>query len=313
MTSDLTALADRVRTFGGLTSKAAISLVSEVFGGSDWLAGPGDDGAAVAFDGSFVVACGEALLPGFVQRDPFGAGLAAVLTNVNDLAAMGARPLGIVDTVVADEPTARRILEGIRHGCHLYDVPLLGGHLTRHDRPPALSAFGLGRAERPLSVNRVAAGQTLVLGCAIDGELRTDFPFFRGFDERGTRSAGDVRLLADLAERGCAVAAKDVSMAGLVGSLGMLLERNACGATVDLDVLPRPAGVAMGDWLTCFPSYAFLVCCPPRRADECVAAFIDRDLAAAAIGSIDTTGEVVLSSGGEQVRALSVSVTGLSR
>ena len=39
MTSDLTALADRVRTFGGLTSKAAIGLVSEVFGDSDWLAG----------------------------------------------------------------------------------------------------------------------------------------------------------------------------------------------------------------------------------------------------------------------------------
>lgn len=30
--------------------------------------------------------------------------------------------------------------------------------------------------------------------------------------------------------------------AGLVGSLGMLLERTVCGATVDLDVLPgRPA------------------------------------------------------------------------
>ncbi len=311
MTSDLTALADRVRTFGGLTSKAAIGLVSEVFGGSDWLAGPGDDGAAVEFAGSFAVACGEALLPAFVQRDPFGAGLAAVLTNVNDLAAMGARPLGIVDTVVADEPTARRILEGIRHGCHLYDVPLLGGHLTSHDGPPALSAFGLGRAERPLSVNRVEPGQTLVLGAAIEGELRADFPFFRGFDERGTRSAGDVRLLADLAERGVAVAAKDVSMAGLVGSLGMLLERNACGATVDLDVLPRPAGVPVADWLTCFPSYAFLLCCPPERAEECVAAFRQRDLAAAAIGAIDNTAEVALSSGGERVRALSHPVTGL--
>ena len=313
MTSDLSDLADRVRTFGGLTSKAAIGLVSEVFGGSDWLAGPGDDGAAVAFAGSFAVACGEALLPAFVQRDPFGAGLAAVLTNVNDLAAMGARPLGIVDTVVADEPTARRILEGIRHGCHLYDVPLLGGHLTRHDGPPALSAFGLGRAERPLSVNRVEPGQALVLGAAIEGELRADFPFFRGFDERGTRSAGDVRLLADLAERGVAVAAKDVSMAGLVGSLGMLLERNGCGATVDLDALPRPAGVALADWLTCFPSYAFLLCCPEERVGACVAAFEERDLAAAPIGTIDTSGEVALASGGERVRALSHPVTGLAR
>ena len=76
--------------------------------------GPGDDGAVVACrasrrrraaDGQ-VIACGEALLPAFVAGDPYGAGIAAVLTNVNDLAAMGAVPLAIVDTIVgsADWP-----------------------------------------------------------------------------------------------------------------------------------------------------------------------------------------------------------------
>lgn len=64
-------------------------------------------------------------------------------------------------------------------------------------------------------------------------------------------------------------------------------------------------------WLTCFPSYAFLLCCPPSRAEECVAAFEQRDLAAAAIGEIDDSGEVALSSGGVRVPALSAPVTGL--
>ena len=54
--------------------------------------------------------------------------------------------------------------------------------------------------------------------------MRTDFPFFRSFDERGSRLAGDVRVLAAVASSGACVAAKDVSMAGLVGSLAMLLE-----------------------------------------------------------------------------------------
>jgi selenophosphate synthetase-related protein len=213
---DVHAIAQAVRDFAGLRSKAAIGLVSEVFGSSDWLSGPGDDGAAVGFDDSFVVACGEALLPEFVKHDPFGAGIAAVLTNVNDLAAMGARPLGIVDTVVADDDTARQILLGIRHGCELFGVGLLGGHLTRHAGAPSLSAFGVGRAERVLSVTNVAAGQDLVLACATEGEMRTDFPFFRGFDRRGERAAGDIRVLAEIAENGTCVAAKDVSMAGLI-------------------------------------------------------------------------------------------------
>ena len=76
--------------------------------------------------------------------------------------------------------------------------------------------------------------------------MRTDFPFFRSFDERGDRMAGDVRVLPALAASGACVAAKDVSMAGLVGSLAMLLEWSRLGVTLDLDALPRPAGGADG-------------------------------------------------------------------
>ena len=73
-----------------------------------------------------------------------------------------------------------------------------------------------------------------------DGAMRADFPFFRSFDERGDALAGDVRLLAAVAATGACVAAKDVSMAGLVGSLAMLLEWSRLGVTVDLDAVPRP-------------------------------------------------------------------------
>jgi uncharacterized protein len=307
-------LAERVRAHAGLHAKKPIGQVADVFGATDWIAGPGDDGAAVAFDDAFVVACGEALLPSFVRHDPFGAGIAAVLTNVNDLAAMGARPIGIVDTIVADEAISREILLGMRRGCELYDVPLLGGHLTRCDGPPALSAFGVGRAEAVLSMTNAAPGQALLLGCAVQGEMRTDFPFFRGFDERGSRMAGDVRLLAELAEGGMCVAAKDVSMAGIIGSLAMLLEHGKWGVEVDLDVLPRPEGVALDQWLNCFPHFAFLITGPVDRADDVRAAFHARDLEAEVIGTIDDTGSIRIASGGVSAPVLDLTaeaITGL--
>jgi hypothetical protein len=309
---DLPALARDVRAFAGVHAKAAIGVVSEIFGGSDWLSGPGDDGAAVPFGDSFVIACGEALLPSFVQHDPFGSGIAAVLTNINDLAAMGARPLGIVDTIVADEDTAREILLGVRHGCELYGVPLLGGHLTRHEGPPALSAFGVGRADNVLSVTNVAVGQTLVLACAVEGQLRADFPFFRGFDERGERAPGDIAVLADIADSGACVAAKDVSMAGLVGSLAMLLEHGRFGCVVDLDAVPRPEAVPIGQWLTCFPSFAFLLCCPTDRVGECQEAFRVRGLVAEPIGIIDGSGTVALRSGEQTVEVFDLSTEGIT-
>src|SRR5918912_1655254 len=135
-----------VRAHPGLRNKAPIALVAEVFGRSDWRDGPGDDGAVVSHRNTTLVVGGEALWPPFVEADPFAAGVAAVLANVNDLAAMGAVPLALVDTVVASEAVARQVLEGLHHASALYQVPVVGGHLTLHDGPPAVSAFGLGRA-----------------------------------------------------------------------------------------------------------------------------------------------------------------------
>jgi selenophosphate synthetase-related protein len=242
---------------------------------------------------------GEAILPAFVAADPYGAGVAAVLANVNDLAAMGARPVALLDTIVGTEAVSREVLRGMSWAGRLYDVPVVGGHLTRTEGTPALSAFGIGRAERVLSARNAAAGQELVIGCCVEGTMRTDFPFFPSFDERGARLAGDVRLLAELATAGIAVAAKDVSMAGLVGSLAMLLEPNRLGVSVDLAALPVPAGVALADWLSCFPCYAFLLTCPPPQVAACVEAFAARGLTAAALGVVDGTGRVRLGRGDE--------------
>src|SRR6266508_5295682 len=181
---DLPGLARSVRTHPGVTAKAEIGLVSDVFRSTDWLAGPGDDGAVVTDQGVSLVVGGEAILPGFVAADPYGAGIAAVTTNVNDLAAMGAWPLALVDTVTGPEPVARRVLAGMHWASGLYRIPVVGGHLTITDGPPALSAFGLGRSERPLSVQRAAPGQTLVFASCTDGQMQTDYPFFPSFDER---------------------------------------------------------------------------------------------------------------------------------
>ena len=309
-------IAAAVRRLPGLRAKAPIAVVADVLGGTDWEAGPGDDGAVVPSGAEAVVVGGEAMLPAFVQADPFAAGVAAMLTNVNDLAAMGAEPLALVDTIVASEAVARRALEGLRHASGLYRVPIVGGHLTIHDGPPALSAFGLGRATpgRVLSVRNAAPGQSLLFAGCIEGTMRPDFPFFGSFDARGGELAGDVRTMAAVAADGAAVAAKDVSMAGILGSLGMLLECGGLGVTVDLDALPRPADVGMVQWLGCFPCLAFLLCSPPEREKDCIAAFHERGLVAEVIGTLDESGLLRIAAGGETATVLDVRsepVTGL--
>jgi uncharacterized protein len=309
-------IAAAARAHPGLRAKGPIGLVAEIFGAGNWAEGPGDDGAVVTAGAETMVVGGEAMLPAFVQADPFAAGVAAMLTNVNDLAAMGAEPLALVDTIAASETVARQALEGLRHASELYRVPVVGGHLTIHDGPPALSAFGLGRAApgRVLSVRNAAPGQSLLLAGCIEGVMRPDFPFFGSFDARGAQLAGDVRAMAAIAVDGAAVAAKDVSMAGILGSLGMLLECRTLGVTVDLDALPRPAHVGMVEWLGCFPCLAFLLCVPAEREKDCIAPFEERGLVAEVIGTLDDSGLLRITAGGESATVLDLRtepVTGL--
>jgi selenophosphate synthetase-related protein len=315
MVQVLAELAEALRSSPGWRAKADIAVVRNVFGGSDWLRGPGDDGAAVRVGSEEVIACGEAILPPFVEHDPYGAGAAAVLTNVNDVAAMGAVPLAIVDTVVGPQDICRAVLDGMRFASSLYDVPVVGGHLTSSADRVALSAFALGRCPgRPLSATRVRPGQALALVVCLDGQMRSDFPFFPSFDERGPRLAGDVRLLAELAADGVVEAAKDVSMAGIFGSIAMLLEPTRCGASIPIDAVPVPAGVDFDAWSSCFPCFAFLVTMAPERGDGCRRAVERRGLTYAPLATIDASGVLALAEEGDRAVLVDLNadpVTGL--
>ncbi len=300
------------REHSGVRAKASLRLVAEALGPTDWLRGPGDDAAVVDEDDGYLLAAGEAIWPPFVEADPYAAGIAAVLTNVNDIAAMGGRTLAVIDTLVGPEAIVRRALDGMRFASSLYHVPIAGGHLTVWEGHPALSAFAVGRAKRLLSALNVAPGQSLLFACCLDGQMRADFPFFSAIEERGAQMAGDVDLLAQVAETGDCVAAKDVSMAGLLGSLAMLLEPTRAGASVDLDRLPRPEAVPLAAWVGAFPSFGFLLCAPAGRAGSCRAAIRERGLACEVIGRIDEAGALRVSLAGEGAELLDLTRVGVT-
>jgi uncharacterized protein len=315
MNDSLNEVAAAFQASAALRGKASIGLVSEVFGAADWLHGPGDDTAVVECGNERVLVAGEAIWPPFVQADPFGAGIASVVANVNDVAAMGGRALALVDQVVATEEVARRVLEGIRFAAGIYGLPVVGGHLTVWGGTPSVSASIVGRVARPLASSSVTAGQECLVAYCLEGTIRKDFPFLSSINDRGADLAGDVGVLAELADAGLVAAAKDVSMAGTLGSLAMLLEPTRCGAVVDLDQIPKPPGVQLADWVSVFPTYGFLMTTAADDVAVVRGRFHERGLACERIGTIDASGLLRVRLDGEEAELLDLStqtVTGLN-
>ncbi|WP_370246423.1 MSMEG_0567/sll0787 family protein [Nocardioides sp.] len=215
----------------------------------------GDDGAPVP--GSDLIAACDAILPSMVERDPTWAGWCAVLVNLNDLHAMGARPVGILDAVAArDASFARRILAGLAEAAAAYGVPVLGGH-TQLGVPAALSVTALGRTSTPVPGGGARPGETLRLTADLGGDWR---PGYTGtqWDSTTRRRSPELRALAAVVPTLAPTAAKDVSMAGIIGTVGMLAEASGVRAELDVAAVPTPSAASAGDWLTCFPGFAIV-------------------------------------------------------
>ena len=215
----------------------------------------GDDGAPVP--GSDLVAACDAILPSMVERDPEWAGWCSVLVNVNDLAAMGAAPVGLLDAVAGRDATAvARVLTGLRAAADAYGVPVLGGH-TQTGVPASLAVTALGRTAHPVPGGGGRPGDRVRLTVDLGGGWRPGYTG-RQWDSTTARTAAELRTMTGAVAAARPAAAKDVSMAGIAGTLGMLAEASGCGAVLDVAAVPRPDGATVGDWLTCFPGYAML-------------------------------------------------------
>ncbi|MFM0193035.1 sll0787 family AIR synthase-like protein [Paraburkholderia strydomiana] len=305
----LHALVERLRESRGFRHKTDIagvvaSLASRLPNGTRDLAqavAVGDDCAAIADGDGYLLLAIEGFVSDFVETMPWFAGYSSVMVNISDVYAMGGRPLAVVDALWSDGlESAEQILAGMAAASSAYGVPVVGGHSNTRSAEPQLAVSILGRARALLSSFNARPGDSLVMAVDLRGRFEDPYPFWNAsVGAPAERLRDDLELLPQLAESGLCEAAKDISMAGVLGTSLMLLECSGVGARIDLDAIPRPDGVDFERWLSAFPSYGFLLSLHGEHVDEVHACFAQRGLACATIGSVDASREVVLTQQGD--------------
>jgi AIR synthase-related protein len=224
------------------------------------------------------------------------------MVNLSDIAAMGGRPIAVVDALWSrDSARAVPVLQGLAAAAAVYGVPIVGGHSNARSSGEQLAVAVLGRATRLLTSFDAQPGDRLLAAIDLRGRYREPYPYWDASSGApSARLRADLEILPALAEEGLCRAAKDISMAGTCGTALMLLECSGVGAVLDVSAIPRPADAPLLRWLTSFPSYGFLLAVPPEKAQAVVARFTARDIACAAIGTADDTQRVRVSDGGAE-------------
>ncbi len=308
----LESLSLRLRQHPGLLGKQDIQAPASTFPSQPFpelgaAAALGDDAALLpTSSGPLLLAC-EGIDPQLVNEDPWFAGWSAVLVNLSDIAAMGGTPIAVVNSLWSTgREHADQLLMGMRFATEKFAVPMVGGHTNLHSPYNALAVAVLGTTPGPvLSARAARPGDRCHLLVNISGRFHRHYPFWdAATDAEPERLRRQLRLPVELAAAGIVHAAKDISMGGLVGTAVMFAEAADCRLELHLDALQPPPGVELEEWLTCFPSYGFLLAVAPARAAALLEATqMDPELLCCEIGAFHPGGvELVLVQGDQACR-----------
>jgi AIR synthase-related protein len=263
----------------------------------------GDDAAAIPDGDGYILLAAEGMLPSFVAADPWFAGFCSVMVNVNDILAMGGTPRAIVDVLFAGEgPQKRRVLEGMRDAARAYRVPVVGGHTSRLAGDSTLLAAAIvGKARKLITSFAARPGDELIMAVDLRGAYRGDT---NNFDAASAAQSGNLqmtsRVLPQLSDAELVHAGKDISMAGIAGTLTMLCEASGVGAVLELGRLPRPAKLAIERWLVTFPSFGFLLAVDPAHSAAVHERFVAAGVTSATVGKFQRSRRVELAQNTER-------------
>jgi len=297
------ALVASLRASRGIAAKADIGVVAERLGLVGARVPVGDDCAAIPDGDGHLLFAIEGFMNEFVAADPWFAGWCGVMVNLSDIAAMGGRPVAVVDAVWANgDAFARQVLDGLSAAARAYGVPIVGGHTNLRNPQAQLAVAILGRAgPRLLTSFDARPGDTLVIACDHRGGYREPFDNFQAaLEAPPERLRADLALLPELAERGLARSAKDISQGGIIGTALMLAESSGVSIDIDLDAIVPPPGVERARWLKTFPSFGYLIAVKPADLDAVLTLFRKRDLHAAAIGEVREGSQIAVTSSGRR-------------
>jgi selenophosphate synthetase-related protein len=303
---NLSQIIEKVRNYEGLLRKQPIEDVFDklVLHGQPGLQLPnfGDDAAVIPWKEGFLLLAADGIMTRLLLNEPYAAGKAAVMVTVNDIYSMGGKPLAMVNVLASgDEDHRAKVVEGIKKGCEKLKVPMVGGHLHPDAPENSPSLAILGYANKLLRSYSAEAGDDLILAVDLKGDKGCQSVV--SWDANSGKTTEELlhrlEALPIIAEKELAQACKDVSNAGILGTVSIMMENSNKGAIIEVTSIPKPAEIELSDWLVCFQSFGFVLSVNPKNSEKVITLFREREITAVVIGEVTDQPVVILENGSE--------------
>ena len=309
---ELSELVKSLQSFKGVSRKNSIENVTKTLGDvynitGDVLLDFGDDASAIDIgDNQVVLLAADGIWGDLMNVDPYWAGYCAVLVNVNDIAAMGGKPIAMVNIMAVDnDEIYDEILSGIVDGCRKFNVPMVGGHLHPDAEYNSLDVAIAGIASKDSLITSSGAkvGDKVLVAIDIDGRQYPGIPlnWDTTYEKDAKLVQDQIKIMQKIAEEHLPSAGKDISNPGTLGTLEMLLEASGVGASVELEKIPRNEDVDWDMWLRAYPGAAFVMTAPEENAQAIIDALSPYSFEVAVIGDVIEEKKLYLSSGDEKL------------
>lgn len=294
---DLNSLIDSIKNFEGITRKNSINHIANILKETYNIAGNtilsfGDDASAIEIGNEkLALLAADGMWGKLMEADPRWAGYCSVLVNVNDIAAMGGRPIGMTNVIsTKDKKICNEIMEGINEGVKKFGVPMVGGHLHPDTPYNALdvSITGIVNKDDVITSCDANIGDKVIIAIDIDGKLHPQFDL--NWDTTTMKSdelvQAQIEVMNKIGSEKLVTAGKDISNPGTLGTLGMLLEASDVGATIELEKIPRNENVNWEQWLKLYPGSGFVLTAESNNVNRCIELLKEVNITASVAGEI---------------------------
>ncbi len=305
---ELDAVVKAIREFPGVARKNKIKDVMKFLSTDSFpniVASEGEDAAVIEHGDEYLLLAADGIMESLLKTNPFYAGYFAVLANVNDIAAMGGKPVAMVDIIsVKDEKICSQLLKGMERGVKKFNVPIVGGHTHPDCQYNAIDIAILGTVKKEdiILSSTARPGDDIVFIMDIDGffppDLELAFDTTTNKDDIVAQQQLDAMCI--IAKEKLAHAGKDISNTGSIGTLGMMLETSGKGGFVDVNKIPRPKDVDEIQWYLSYIGSGFVIACPPENSSRIIQIFKKASCEGAVVGKVDDTNILKLRSGNEE-------------